>query len=69
MFIIIRMSGAIFVSQTAYIIVLAGFGWEALFFNGVLSSFIWGAAALLLIGLAANTYSKTREQRSMNIST
>ena len=69
MFIIIRMSGAIFVSQTAYIIVLAGFAWEALFFAGVLSSFIWAAAALLLVGLAANTYSKTREQRGMSIST
>ena len=62
MFIIIRMAGAVFVSQTAYIIVLAGFGWEALFFTGVVSGYIWAAAALLLVGLAANTYSKMREQ-------
>jgi len=28
------------------------------------SVFIWAAAALLLLGLAANTYSKMREQRA-----
>ena len=47
MFIIIRMSGAIFVSQIAYVIVLAGFGWQALFFGGTVSGFIWAAAGLL----------------------
>ena len=63
MFIIIRMAGAIFVSQTAYIIVLGGFGWQALFFGGAVSGFIWAAAGLLLLGLAVNTLSKMRQQR------
>lgn len=64
MFVIIRMSGAIFVSQTAYIIVLGGFGWQALFFGGAVSGFIWAAAGLLLLGLTSNTLSKMRQQRS-----
>ena len=63
MFIIIRMAGAIFVSQTAYIIVLGGFGWQALFFGGEVSGYIWAAAGLLLLGLAVNTLSKMRQQR------
>lgn len=64
MFIIIIMTGAVFVSQTAYIIVLAGFGWQALFFGGSVSGYIWAAAALLLLGLTANTFSKMRQQRA-----
>lgn len=64
MFITIRMAGAIFVSQTAYIIVLGGFGWQALFFGGSVSSYIWAAAGLLLLGLAVNTLSKIRQQRA-----
>jgi drug/metabolite transporter (DMT)-like permease len=63
MFIIITMAGAVFVSQTAYVIVLGGFGWQALFFGGAVSGYIWAAAALLLLGLAANTVSKMRQQR------
>ena len=64
MFIIISMAGAVFVSQTAYIIVLGGFGWQALFFGGSVSSYIWAAAGLLLIGLATNTLSKIHLQRA-----
>ena len=64
MFIIIAMAGAVFVSQTAYIIVLGGFGWQALFFGGSVSSYIWAAAGLLLIGLATNTLSKLHQQRA-----
>ncbi len=64
MFIIIRMAGAVFVSQTAYIIVLGGFGWQALFFGGEVSGYIWAAAGLLLLGLAINTLSKMRQQRA-----
>jgi len=64
MFIIIRMAGAIFVSQTAYIIVLGGFGWQALFFGGAVSDYIWAAAGLLLLGLAINTLSKMHQQRA-----
>ena len=57
-FIIIRMTGAVFVSQIAYVIVIAGFGWEALFFEQSGNNYIWGAAGLLLLGLFINTYSK-----------
>lgn len=64
MFIIITMAGAVFVSQTAYVIVLGGFGWQALFFGGSVSGYIWAAAALLLLGLATNTLSKIRLQRA-----
>ncbi len=64
MFVIITMAGAVFVSQTAYIIVLGGFGWQALFFGGSVSGYIWAAAALLLLGLATNTLSKMRLQRA-----
>lgn len=63
-FILIKMAGAVFVSQIAYVIVLGGFGWQALFFGSTVSSFIWGAAALLLIGLSVNTYSKLQKQRT-----
>ena len=64
MFIIISMAGAVFVSQAAYIIVLGGFGWQALFFGGTVSGYIWAAAGLLLIGLATNTLSKMHLQRA-----
>ena len=64
MFVIITMAGAVFVSQTAYIIVLGGFGWQALFFGGSVSGYIWAAAALLLLGHATNTLSKMRLQRA-----
>ncbi|MBT3629555.1 MAG: DMT family transporter [Rhodospirillaceae bacterium] len=64
MFVIITMAGAVFVSQAAYIIVLGGFGWQALFFGGSVSGYIWAAAALLLLGLATNTLSKMRLQRA-----
>ncbi|HJN60499.1 MAG TPA: DMT family transporter [Alphaproteobacteria bacterium] len=62
---IIRMAGAVFVSQAAYIIVLGGFGWQALFFGGAVSDYIWAAATLLLLGLAVNTLSKMRQQRAL----
>ncbi len=63
-FIIIRMAGAVFVSQAAYIIVLGGFGWQALLFSSTVSAYIWAAAALLLLGLAVNTMSKMHQQRA-----
>ncbi|MDP7641662.1 MAG: hypothetical protein QGI52_04350 [Alphaproteobacteria bacterium] len=59
------MAGAVFVSQAAYIIVLGGFGWQALFFGGAVSDYIWAAATLLLLGLAVNTLSKMRQQRAL----
>ena len=44
--------------------IVGGFGWQALFFGGAVSGFIWAAAGLLLLGLTSNTFSKMRQQRA-----
>ena len=59
---ILRRGGPLFLSQFGYIIVLTGFGWGAAIFGERLSGSAWGAAALLLAGLAVLTWSKRRQR-------
>ena len=48
---VIRTSGAVFASQTAYVITLAGVFWGMVIFGERHSVFIWAALALMLTGL------------------
>lgn len=48
----IRLAGPVFVTQHNYIATLAGFGWGVLFFGEGYSLYIWGATALMFVGLA-----------------
>lgn len=60
---IVRMAGPVFFAQFNYLVVLAGFGWGALFFGESHSAYVWGAAALMLIGLALHTIGLNRAAR------
>lgn len=64
---IIRMSGTVFLSQFAYVMVFAGFGWGALLFGDSVGIYIWAATALLILGLALDTLGRLREQRALEI--
>ena len=48
---VIRTSGPVFASQTAYVITLAGVFWGMVIFGERHSVFIWAALALMLTGL------------------
>lgn len=48
---IVRNAGPIFFSQANYVVVLAGLGWGILLFGEAPSPFIWGATALMIVGL------------------
>lgn len=48
---IVRNAGPIFFSQSNYLVVLAGLGWGILLFGEEPSPFIWGATALVFIGV------------------
>ena len=48
---IVRNAGPIFFSQSNYVVVLAGLGWGIVLFGEAPSPFIWGATALLFIGV------------------
>ena len=60
---IIRLSGPVFVTQHNYIATLAGFGWGVVFFGEGYSGYIWGATALMFIGLALLNFSLWRASR------
>ncbi len=49
---VIRTSGPIFASQTAYVITLAGVGWGIILFNEFHSAYVWGALLLTMFGTA-----------------
>ncbi len=49
---VIRTSGPVFASQTAYVITLAGVGWGMLIFDERHSLYIWLALALTLVAIA-----------------
>ncbi|MEM7223385.1 MAG: DMT family transporter [Pseudomonadota bacterium] len=48
---VIRSSGAVFASQTAYVITLAGVLWGMVLFGERHSPYIWAALGLMLLGL------------------
>jgi drug/metabolite transporter (DMT)-like permease len=64
---IIRMAGPVFLSQFAYVMVFAGFGWGALLFGDSVGVYIWAATALLILGLALDTLGRLREQRALDL--
>ncbi len=49
---VIRTSGPVFASQSAYVITLAGVAWGLLLFGERHSLYVWGALALTLAGIA-----------------
>jgi len=52
---VIRTSGPVFASQSAYIITLAGVAWGMVLFGERHSVYIWAALALVLAGSALVT--------------
>ncbi len=60
---IVRRAGPVFFSQMNYIVVLAGFGWGILLFGESHSAYIWGAAALMLLGFALLNFGTLKTQR------
>lgn len=51
MYEILRLAGAVFMSQVAYIVTIAGIFWGWLLFGEQLSAWIWLAAAIILAGV------------------
>ncbi|NQV45661.1 MAG: DMT family transporter [Rhodospirillales bacterium] len=49
---VIRTSGAVFASQSAYLVTLAGMMWGMILFGERHSAYIWGALVLTIIGCA-----------------
>jgi len=47
----VRLAGPVFVTQHNYIATLSGFGWGVAFFDEGYSAYIWGATALMFVGL------------------
>lgn len=61
--IIVRAAGPVFFSQFNYVVVVAGLGWGIWFFSEEHSSYAWGAAALMLIGVALLIHSARRASK------
>lgn len=60
MFEILRLAGAVFLSQVAYLVTLAGIFWGWLLFAERLSGWIWLAAAVIAAGVLLVTRSQRR---------
>jgi drug/metabolite transporter (DMT)-like permease len=56
-----RQAGPVFFSQFNYIVVLVGFGFGVLMFGERPSVYIWGATALMLLGLTALNWRPKRK--------
>ncbi len=61
---ILRRAGALFFAQLNYVVVAAGVLWAYMIFNEVPSSWLWGAIAVIAVGLAVMNYSKAIGLRS-----
>lgn len=48
----LRLAGPVFMGFTGYIVTLTGIGWGVLLFDERHSRWVWGAAALIVLGLA-----------------
>lgn len=55
MYEILRLAGAVFLSQVAYVVTVAGIFWGWLLFGEQLSAWIWLAAAVILAGVVLVT--------------
>ena len=60
---ILRRAGALFFAQLNYVVVAAGVLWAYLVFGDKPSLWLWGAIAVIALGLAAMNYSKARTVR------
>ena len=54
-FLVIKMSGAVFASLSAYVVTIAGVFWAILLFDESHSVYVWTAFGLLLVGMALVT--------------
>jgi drug/metabolite transporter (DMT)-like permease len=63
----VRLAGPVFVTQHNYIATLAGFGWGILFFGEGYSAYIWGATALMFVGLTLLNVGLWLESRRRSI--
>jgi drug/metabolite transporter (DMT)-like permease len=59
MYEILRLAGAVFMSQVAYIVTIAGIFWGWLLFGEQLSAWIWLAAAVILAGVLLVTRARS----------
>jgi drug/metabolite transporter (DMT)-like permease len=60
---LVRLAGPVFTTQHNYIATLAGFGWGVLFFGEGYNAYIWGATALMFIGLTLHNLAVWLEAR------
>ncbi len=60
---ILRRAGALFFAQLNYVVVAAGVLWAYLLFGDKPSVWLWGAIAVIALGLAVMNYSKAKMLR------
>ncbi len=53
---VIRRAGPVVFSQMAYLIVIAGRFWALVLFNERLGAWVWGAVAVMVLGLALSNF-------------
>ena len=58
-----RRAGPLFFAQLNYVVVAAGVLWAYLLFGDKPSVWLWGAIAVIAIGLAVMNYSKAKTLR------
>ena len=54
-FTVVKSSGAVFASQTGYVVTLSGVAWGIVIFDEVHSTWVWISLGLILIGLTLVT--------------
>lgn len=52
---VVKSSGAVFASQTGYIVTLSGVAWGIVIFDETHSAWVWGSLGLIMIGLTLVT--------------
>ncbi len=60
---VVRLAGAVYVSQMNYVIVGAGFLWALALFDEGLSAWIWAALLVMLVGLGFTNLGAARAER------
>ena len=64
----VRLAGPVFVTQHNYIATLSGFGWGLAFFGEGYSAYLWGATALMFVGLGLLNLGLWLEARRARVS-
>ena len=49
--IVVKSSGAVFASQTGYVVTLSGVAWGIVLFDEIHSAWVWGSLGLIMVGL------------------